>query len=516
MTAVALAWALLLATLAAASDPAVVYRTWHTGSRCFSAVTAYETDPAFPLGGCSALLTDLGNPKAHVRYLCMAGVSKYTLSQLNFDEFDTTCSQEPLSTDVVEHTSTCLHDLKTGYWVKTHCGPLPATLTTPAQLIVKDFDDATCSGTATTEAADPRQSTRNLLLGVCQPVFNTAPAASGRKKQNGVGEVLYYRKVTYKSGPVGAAPATWDAGVSVTGVVAPLPAEGAVGTAVGPLTLRVERFKLEDKDCLDAAKYAWLVQYTVQAATTADNQCRPDPLFPSKFYHVAAPPVPSASPTALPTNPTAVPTVRPTRAPTRPTALPTPVPSMLPTPAPSPVPTTAPSALPTADPTALPTAAPSALPTFAPSSRPTSAPTPAPTTPTPLPTPLPTLAPTLRVVSTAQYSGTSAALGTGTVLGTVFLPAKFSYSFDVYPNAATTSAASSSKWQQIFQLLGPTTTCLYKSSTTDATATNRAIFYAMFANTAYASSLTLWAASLGSLPSPYPGPLVQNAWNTIT
>ena len=292
----------VLAAGAALADPSsspapVVYRTFHAGAKCASAVTGYELNANMPLNSCLPQGTDSGNPTSRVKYTCTLGNNKYSIQQLNYGPSDTFCSQTPVSTDVVRHDYACQHDAASGFWVQTHCGTPPPSLRDVPQLVVKVYDNPTCTAVDTTPVALP---TRSLLLESCQPVFNAAAtSASGRKNQHGTSSVLYYRKVTYKSGPVGAAPATWDAGVAVTSVAGtPLPAEGAVGTAVGPLTLLVQRYNFDDKACLGAVKFAWTVHYNVQAATTAGNQCLPDPLFPSKFYRVAAPPVPTAAPTS--------------------------------------------------------------------------------------------------------------------------------------------------------------------------------------------------------------------------
>ena len=410
---------LLASVLVGSVEDSVLYRTWHRGRKCSSAVTVYETEPRYLLDVCLALETDLGRLDTHVQFSCITGSNKFTLLQKNYDLLDSSCSDGALSSTVVEHDYACRHDAASGFWIKSQCGPLPSSLSTPAQLEVLPYTDGSC--TLTTEALVGPASTRRLLLGTCQPVYNTAGfARAGRKRQQGTSDVLYSRKVHYLSGPVGATGA-WDAGVKVTAnggrrlsalenAPRAMSDTGKVNdTAAGwsshrrallaaapvdPIVLLVERYNFEDKTCEGPVKFSWTVQYTVQTTTEKDNQCVPDPLFAGFYYHVATAAVPTRFPTASPTNPTATPSSRPTRLPTanpsaiqtveptvRPTAVPTqpsPLPTTLPTAAPtdagppSPLPTTAnptcvPSALPTTPSASPTTAIPTAMPTFAPS-----------------------------------------------------------------------------------------------------------------------------------------------------
>ena len=394
---------LLASGLVGSVQDSVLYRTWHRGRKCSSAVTVYELEPRYLLDVCLALETDLGRLDTHVQFSCITGSNKFTLLQKNYDLLDSSCSEGALSSTVVEHDYACRHDAASGFWIKSQCGPLPSSLSAPAQLEVLPYTDGSC--TLTPEALVGSASSRRLLLGTCQAVYNTAGVArAGRKRQQDTGDVLYHRRVFYQSGPIGTTGA-WDAGaklifsggrrlsaemaMSDTGKVNDTAAgwsshrRALLVAAVDPIVLLVERYNFEDKTCEGPVKFSWTVKYTVQTTAEEDSQCVPDPLFAGFYYHVATAAVPTRFPTASPTNPTPEPSSRPTRLPTAkpstslPTSLPTPGPTQ-----PSPLPTTPgptqPSTLPTTTPTPLPSPRPSAIPT-APSASPTLIPTRAPT-----------------------------------------------------------------------------------------------------------------------------------------
>ena len=329
-------------TVARTGRDAVLYRTWHVGKKCVSSATIYDFYGGYLLGKCSR--PDAIDPKSPHMYVCQVGVNKYSLHRLVYDEFDPSCDEAPIQTALVSHDFMCRRDATTGYYVKTHCDSLPQALLSPTQLVVRGFDDNTC---APANLVTPLQ-TRNIILGACQPVYYLDPLIKGRKKASDTGEILYYRKISYVSGPLGLV--TWDQGVAVTSGTSGTSgtSSASVGvlfgnttgrllvgsdTTVGStLTLMVSRFRFLDTECQGETKMYVQVKYTIQAASSQDVLCRPDPLFPGKFYRVAAAATPSQAPTASPNNPTFLPTARPSPNPScdpspRPSARPTTVPS---------------------------------------------------------------------------------------------------------------------------------------------------------------------------------------------
>ena len=310
---VCVAAALGTSTMSTVATGSSVFYTHHADDKCQREPYAIST-PRLPDGStlrinqCSASTASTGRVKVQ----CKLGASKYSLSQLQYADSDTTCAAAPVTQSTTTTTSAAVlqHDYRcrrsrSGGHVKIHCGEDTSPLLLASVIVSpKPFMDSKCT--------TPARASRSARTSVCTPSY------VGPSESKPTAEIAHNYKV--------------------------------VVTQALPLLATLTKFPGRDVNCTGPITSISKLVYTPSAASSSSS-CLADPLHthPQLYYSLQ----PAAGLPYANLLPTAAPTPRPSPRPTpRPTVTP---PQLMPI-----------SAAPTSKPTPEPTPKPTAEPTFLP------------------------------------------------------------------------------------------------------------------------------------------------------